>query len=183
MNYQKKLTIIIVTYKSDEIIYKFLKKIPKNIKVIVVENSKNKELKKNVEKKFKNTRVYLRKNEGVASSINFGVSKLNTEYFIHLSPDLSLNFNQIKIFFYYAKKLDDNFCALGPRFLNTKKKGHIQIDEKLKIGKINSIHGSYMFMKKKILIRLVDGIRIFFYFLKKQNFATEEKLKIYFVIK
>ena len=78
MNYQKKLTIIIVTYKSDEIIYKFIKKIPKNIKVIIVENSKNKELKKNIEKKFKNTRVYLRKNEGVASSINFGVSKLNT---------------------------------------------------------------------------------------------------------
>ena len=92
----------------------------------------------------------------VASSINFGVSKLNTEYFIHLSPDLSVNFNQIKIFFYYAKKLDDNFCALGPRFLNTKKKGHIQIDEKLKIGKINSIHGSYMFMKKKRSIKDCD---------------------------
>ena len=177
MNYQKKLTIIIVTYKSDEIIYKFLKKIPKNIKVIVVENSKNKELKKNVEKKFKNTRVYLRKNEGVASSINFGVSKLNTEYFIHLSPDLSVNFNQIKIFFYYAKKLDDNFCALGPRFLNTKKKGHIQIDEKLKIGKINSIHGSYMFMKKKNFNKIGRWDKNIFLFFEETEFCNRGKIK------
>ena len=41
------LTIIIVTYKSDEIIFDFVKKIPKKINVIVVENSKNYQLKKN----------------------------------------------------------------------------------------------------------------------------------------
>ena len=39
-NYFKDITIIIVTYKSDEIIYNFIKKIPNKIKVIVVENSK-----------------------------------------------------------------------------------------------------------------------------------------------
>ncbi len=45
--------------------------------------------------------------------------------------------------------MNDNFSALGPRFLRTKKKGHNQIDTNLKIGKIDSIHGSYMFMNKK----------------------------------
>ena len=50
-NYFKDITIIIVTYKSDEIIYNFIKKIPNKIKVIVVENSKNFHLKKNLEKK------------------------------------------------------------------------------------------------------------------------------------
>ena len=105
MNNYKNISIIIVTYKSDDIIYKFIKKIPKKINVIIVENSKNTELKKNLEKKFKNTKVYLRKNEGVASSINYGVKKSNTKYIIHLSPDMSLNFNDIEKFFYYAKKL------------------------------------------------------------------------------
>ena len=177
MNYQKKLSIIIVTYKSDEIIYKFIKKIPKNIKVIIVENSKNYELKKNVEKKFKNTRVFLRNNEGVASSINFGVSKLKTEYFIHLSPDLLVNFKQIKNFFNYAKKLKNNFCALGPRFLNTKQKGHIQINEKLKIGKINSIHGSYMFMTKKNFHKIGGWDKNIFLFFEETEFCYRGKIK------
>ena len=52
------LTIIIVTYKSDEIIFDFVKKIPKIINVIVVENSKNHQLKKKLEKRYKNIRVY-----------------------------------------------------------------------------------------------------------------------------
>ena len=40
MKYYKELSIIIITYKSDQIIYKFVSKIPKKYKVIVVENSK-----------------------------------------------------------------------------------------------------------------------------------------------
>ena len=149
IKYYKDLTIVIITYKSDEIIYKFIKKIPKKIKVIVVENSINIFLKKKLEKKFNNTKVYLRRNEGVAGSLNFGVKKSKTKYVLHLSPDLDLNYNDIKYFFKYAEILKDDFCALGPRFLKTKKKGHIQIDKSLKIGKIESIHGSYMFFNKK----------------------------------
>ena len=80
-NYLKDLTIIIVTFKSDKIIYKFIKKIPKEISVIVVENSKNLKLKKNLEKKYKNTKVYLRKNEGVGSSLNYGVKKNKNKLF------------------------------------------------------------------------------------------------------
>ena len=79
-NYFKDITIVIVTYKSDEIIYKFIKKIPSKIKVIVVENSKNFHLKKNLEKRYKNTKVYLRNNEGVSSSLNFGVKKTKTKH-------------------------------------------------------------------------------------------------------
>ena len=56
MKYFNDISIIIITYKSDQIIYKFVKKIPKKIKVIVVENSKNHVLKINLEKKFKNVK-------------------------------------------------------------------------------------------------------------------------------
>ena len=149
MKYYKDLTIIIITFKSDEIIYKFIDNIPKKIKIIVVENSKNFELKKKLEKKYKNVQVYLRKNLGVSSSLNYAAKKTKTNYFLHLSPDLKVDYKDIKVFFKYAKKINDDFCALGPRFLNTKKKGHIQIDKKLKYGKIDSIHGSYMFINKK----------------------------------
>ncbi len=177
MTYYKELTIIIVTYKSDEIIYKFVKKIPKKINVIIVENSKNIELKKNLERKFKNTKVYLRKNEGVGSSINFGVKKTKTKFFIHLSPDLALKFEDIKIFFNYAKKLNNNFCALGPRFLNTKEKGHIQINKKYKIGKIDSIHGSYMFMNKDKFNKIGGWDRNIFLFFEETEFCYRGKKK------
>ena len=48
MKYLKELTLIIITFKSDKIIYDFIKKIPKKFKVIVVENSKNFILKKKI---------------------------------------------------------------------------------------------------------------------------------------
>ena len=173
------LTIIIITFKSDEIIYKFIKKIPKKIKVIVVENSINIFLKKRLEKKFNNTKVYLRRNEGVAGSLNFGVKKSKTKYVLHLSPDLDLNYNDIKYFFEYAKILKDDFCALGPRFLKTKKKGHIQIDKSLKIGQIDSIHGSYMFFNKKKFNIIGAFDKKIFLFFEETEYCYRAKKKGY----
>ncbi len=145
MKEYKDITIVIVTFLSDDIIYDFIKDIPKSIKVIIIENANNPKLKKNLEGKYKNVKVFLKKNDGVSASLNFGVKKVNTKYFIQLSPDVIVNYKDIKKFVKYAKKLNDNFCALGPRFLKTKKRGHIQINKDLRIGKIDSIHGSYMF--------------------------------------
>ena len=175
--YFDQITIIIVTYKSDEIIYKFINKIPKKINIIVVENSRNLKLKRKLEKEYKNTKVYLRKNQGVGSSINFGVTKTKTKYFIHLSPDLSINFSDISIFFKYAKILNDNFCALGPRFLKKKKKGHKQIDKKLKIGKIDSIHGSYMFMNKEKFLKIGGWDGNIFLFFEETEYCYRGNLK------
>ena len=47
-----KLTIILITYKSDDIIYDFIEKIPNNIKTIIIENSENIELKKKLKINF-----------------------------------------------------------------------------------------------------------------------------------
>lgn len=165
MREYKEITIVIITFLSDDIIYDFISQIPKKIKVIIVENAKNLKLKKNLEKKYKNVKVYLRKNNGVGASLNYGVEKVDTEYFIQLSPDVIVNYKDIKKFISYAKKLKNNFCALGPRFLKTKKRGHIQINKNLKIGKIDSIHGSYMFFNTK-KFRDLGGFdeKIFLYF-------------------
>ena len=175
MKYYKELSIIIITYKSDQIIYKFVSKIPKKIKVIVVENSKNLSLKKNLERKFKNVSVYLRNNEGVSSSLNYGVKKIKTDYFLHLSPDLQVNYNDIKLFFKYANKLNNNFCALGPRFLKTKKRGHIQINKNVKIEKIDSIHGSYMFMNKHRFNQIGGWDKKIFLYFEETDFCYRAK--------
>ena len=143
------VTIIIITYKSEKIIYDFIKKIPSNIKTIIIENSQNQKLKKDIEKKFKNIKFYIKENNGVSSSINFAVDKIETKYFLQISPDIEFSFKDLEIFFNYAKKLNDSFAALGPRFLNVKEKGHKQINEQIEYGKIDSIHGSCMLINKE----------------------------------
>ena len=49
-NFHKNITFIIVTYKSENIIEKCLKKIPKKCKIIIVENSNDFYLKKKIKK-------------------------------------------------------------------------------------------------------------------------------------
>jgi len=168
-----KITIILITYKSDDIIYDFLEKIPKNIKTIIIENSKNFDLKKKIENKFLNISVYLKENNGFSSAFNFAVRKVETEYFIHLSPDILLNYDDIDIFFEYAKKLGDRFCALGPRFIDTKKRGHKQINKNLKIDKIRSIHGSYMFFNKKTFYEIGEWDEKIFLYFEELLFCTK----------
>ena len=51
-NYYKKLTIVLISYKSEKKICDFVKKIPKKIKTIIIENSNNLELKKKNRKKI-----------------------------------------------------------------------------------------------------------------------------------
>ena len=77
------ITIIIITYKSEKIIYDFIKRIPLTIKTIIIENSQNHELKTVIEKKHKNISVFIKENNGVSSALNFAVEKIKTKkYFV-----------------------------------------------------------------------------------------------------
>ena len=148
-NISKKITIILIAYKSEKLINEFVKKIPNTIKVIIIENSNNLLLKRKIEKKYKNIKVYIKKNEGVSASINYAAKKIKTDFFLQISPDIRFDYKDINKFIEVAKKLDNKFSALGPRFLNVNNKSHKQINKNLKIGSINSIHGSFMFINKK----------------------------------
>ena len=134
MNTLNKLTILLIAYKSEKKIYSFIKKIPKTLKVIIIENSNNILLKENIEKKYRNIKVFIKKNDGVSSSINFGVKRIKTKYFLQVSPDILFNYEDLNSFFDLAKKLKDKFSAIGPRFLNVKTKSHKQIESNLDIG-------------------------------------------------
>ena len=101
-NYNK-LTILLIAYKSEKKIYKFVKNIPKNIKIVIVENSKNILFKKKIEKLYKNIKVYIKTNEGVGASINYGAKKIQTKYFLQISPDIIFNHKDLDIFLDIAK--------------------------------------------------------------------------------
>ena len=163
------ITIIIITYKSEKIIYDFIKKIPSTIKTVIIENSQNYKLKKNIELNYKNISVYIKKNDGVSSALNFAVDKIETKYFLQISPDIEFNFKDLEVFLNYAKKLNNNFAALGPRFLDVKEKSHKQINKDLKFGEIDTIHGSCMFINKKSFLDILKLYLPPIYYLRVTN--------------
>ena len=173
------ITIIIITYKSEKIIYDFIKKIPSTIKTIIIENSQNYELKKDIEEKYKNMSVYLKENNGVSSALNYAVDKIKTKYFLQISPDLEFDFDDLNIFLDFAKKKNDKFAALGPRFLDVNKKSHIQISEDIEFGEIDSIHGSCMFIDKDSFLNIGKFDENFFLYFEETEFCHRAKNKGY----
>ncbi len=176
------ITIVIITYKSEKIINKFLNKIPSNIKTIIIENSQNHSLKKEIEKKYQNVNFYIKENNGVSSSLNFAVNQIDTKFFLQISPDIEFNFNDLKVFNEYAKKLENKFAALGPRFLNVNSKSHKQIDKNLEFGSINSVHGSCMFINKENFLKIGGFDDNFFLYFEETDYCnrgSKIKLKSY----
>ena len=173
------ITIIIITYKSEKIIYDFIKRIPLTIKTIIIENSQNYKLKKDIEKKYKNISVYLKENNGISSSLNFAVDLVETKYFLQISPDIDFDFNDLNLFIDFANEKKDNFAALGPRFLEVKEKSHKQIKEDLDFGKIESIHGSCMFINKTKFINIGKFDENFFLYFEETEYCYRAKNKGY----
>ena len=173
----KNVSIIIITYKSEKIIYDFIKKIPSTIKTIIIENSQNHKLKMDIEKEYKNISLYIKENNGVSSALNFAVDKIDTEYFLQISPDVHFNFEDLEIFLNYAERLDNNFAALGPRFLNVNSKSHKQINKNVESAAIDSIHGSCMFINKRNFEIIGKFDENFFLYFEETEYCLRGKKK------
>ena len=103
-----------MTFKSEDIISKCLKSIPNDIKVIIVENSKNEKFKKDLENKYKNVDCILTgSNRGYAAANNIGLNIVKTKYALVLNPDCILEHETIRNFFITANKVQD-FHLIGP---------------------------------------------------------------------
>ena len=92
------VTIIIVTYLTKKnILLNCLKSIDKNIKVIVVENSKKFVDEKFFLKRFSNLKILCSgTNLGYGAGNNFGLSNVKTQYALILNPDIICNINFFK---------------------------------------------------------------------------------------
>ena len=77
------LTLVFGAYFSHKHIYRICKSLSSKFKIIVVENSLDKKFKKDIENKFKNTKVILPYgNVGLAKSYNIGIKNCKTNIFI-----------------------------------------------------------------------------------------------------
>ena len=110
------ITFIIVSYKAKQVIYNCINSLPKFSKKIVIENSYDQDLKKELETKYDNIEVVLNKNQGMGASNNIGIRKANTKFVFVLNPDVVFKENTLFNLVSTVKNIDD-FSILTPIIL------------------------------------------------------------------
>jgi GT2 family glycosyltransferase len=107
------LTFVIVTFNSRKVIYNCLNSLPKDFHKLIIENSSDKKLKKELEQNYDKTEVILSKNIGMGAGNNVGIIKSNTQYVYVLNPDVTLKHDTILNINNSISELD-NFAILSP---------------------------------------------------------------------
>ena len=108
------ITVVIVTFKSEHKIFSCIDSIPNNLKIIIVENSSDKNFKDRVENYRSNVECFvLNNNFGYAYANNFGLSKVKSKFGLVLNPDTRLTKNSIDKFLNTASNYK-NFWLVGP---------------------------------------------------------------------
>jgi len=129
--FEKNITFVIVSFRSDNVIDKCLESINPNIKIIVVENSKNISIKHHLEKKFSNVKVLISgDNIGYGRGNNLGISQVKTKYAFILNPDAYLEENSLKELYNIKNILNDNFSIIAPKICNNRIFNSIDKEEK-----------------------------------------------------
>lgn len=98
-NFINKITFVIVCFNSRNIVKKCISSIDSKAKILVVENSNDYLIKKQLEDEFKNVTVVIAgKNIGYGAGNNLGISKIKTPYVFILNPDSFLKKNALMNF-------------------------------------------------------------------------------------
>ena len=87
------ITFIIVSFKSRKVIFNCIDSLPRFSNIIVIENSYDRDLKRDLESKYDNIEVILNENIGMGASNNIGIKKSNTKFAFVLNPDVTFKQN------------------------------------------------------------------------------------------
>tara|TARA_Y200000002_G_C22670037_1_gene659634 strand:+ start:57 stop:923 length:867 start_codon:yes stop_codon:yes gene_type:complete len=134
-----KFSVIIISFNSNHLLKKLLLKIPKKHQVIIVENSQLKSTKK-LEKKFKNLKVIIPKeNLGYSRGFNLALKHCKNHLILTFTPDIKIDkklISKLEKFLLIFK----NFTIIAPEYKNQKiYKNFTPLDNKrLDIKKIKS---------------------------------------------
>ncbi len=137
------LTIIINTFNSDEKIFSCLDSINCEFKILIIENSSNKEFKETIEKKYPNVDCELTGfNLGYANGNNLGLSKVKTKFALILNPDTKIEKDSLDNFLLTAEKYPE-FAIIGPAI---QEEGILSNEVSKKIIEVNNVKGFAMFL-------------------------------------
>ncbi len=110
----KDLTVVITTFKSDVKVLSCINSLPREIKILIIENSNNQKFKEEIEKNYSQVECILTgENKGYSVANNIGLQKTKTKYALLLNPDTTVTKDAIKNFFIAAESKPD-FWLLGP---------------------------------------------------------------------
>mgnify|MGYP001161574250 FL=1 len=149
MNYNQ-ITVGIVSFRSENVIFNCLKSIKKIKNIIIFDNSNDINLKYKIKKKYPKVKIYLsKKNLGYGVANNKIIKKSKTPFVFILSPDVILRRNCEKNLLKGAKLLKKNFAIISAIpdikdyiFLKNKKK------IKDKFFEVDYVHGFSMLINK-----------------------------------
>ena len=192
---RQNLTVIIVTFKSENVINDCLDSIDSDIKILVVDNANDIEFKKRIENKYKNVSCILSsKNLGMGAGNNLGIKNIKSDFALILNPDVILNTDTIDEIIKETKNLD-SFGIVAPIEINQNYPNY-ELDKKNK-NKFNednpfivkSVDGYAMLLnlKRLNLINKFDYFdENFFMYLENNDLCKrliESKEKIYIIPK
>ena len=184
------LTIVIVTYNPNyNILNECLNSIDKNIKIIIIDNSKNFDNTKIIS--FPKNNILIKKNNNLGNGhgINVGINLAKSKYILYLDVDTILEKNFIEKIIYYAEKIE-SFAVLGPLLNNYNYKSSDYVDQKKMThdwNEMNFIEGAIMLINKEIIERhkISFDENIFLYWEERDFFfqCIQKKQKIYLLNK
>ena len=158
---RQNLSIVIVTFKSDEVIHECIKSIDKDIKIIIIENSNNTQFKDKLETMYNNVSCYLSyDNLGMGRGNNFGIKKTKTDFVLILNPDVILESTTINELIIASEKISD-FAIMAPISSNINYPNYkLESNQKFIIKneypfKVKSIDGFAMLFNKKKLDKII----------------------------
>ena len=158
------ITVIITSFHSGEKIFNCIESINKDVKIIVVENSNDQELKEKIQSKYKNVDCILSKqNLGYGAGNNLGLSKVLTNYALIVNPDVTLENDTIDNFFLTIKNIK-NFGIIAP-ISKDEIYTNFSIDSDKNLKEVESVKGFAMFLSMNNLkeIKFFDE-NFFLYF-------------------
>ena len=156
---------------SDEVIHNCIKSIPKDIKILVVDNSGNKKFKFTIEDKYKNTKCILSSdNLGMGAGNNLGFRNINTDYALILNPDVILENNTIDELI-KASTLIESFSIIAPVINSDRNLNYKNLNKKINLDlsqpfRVKSVDGFAMLLNVK-KINKIDHFKNFKFFDEK----------------
>jgi len=112
------ITIVFLSFHSEHHIRRHILEIDKKFPIIVIDNARNFEFKKEIEEKYSHVKVVITKeNIGWAAGMNLGIKESATNYVMINSPDINISNDSIEKLFYEINKVK-NFALFAPTYLD-----------------------------------------------------------------
>ena len=175
------LTFIIVTFNSRKVIFDCLNSLPKDFHKLIIENSSDEELKKELEQNYDKTEVILSKNIGMGAGNNLGIVRSNTQYVYVLNPDVILKKDTLSNVNSSISNLE-NFAILSPisdnvNFPNFKFNKKSESKENDTIESVDEIDGYSMIINKDYFSDNFYFDENFFMYLENVDLCLRAKKK------